>query len=223
MKRFFYQSILTAALLLACTAPEAHAREYSSQVGSLWNFTVSKQFGRVNLQLQQNVWTLGKYYERYMPIFTVSYTAIPKYLKLNVLYYYMNQQTPPGTYKNRNRYHLGATFSYPVNRWSMSLSSRFESTYTVGTSKPVNKWRNKLLFSYAIPDSRWTPFFHADIFLMLNGSHAGEFDRVWYDAGIEYRIDSKNAIECKVREEHLISTAPQQLNTFISFGYKLKL
>ena len=36
-------------------------------------------------------------------------------------------------------------------------------------------------------------------------------------------IDSKNAIECKVREEHLISTAPQQLNTFISFGYKLKL
>ena len=60
MKRFFYQSILTAALLLACTAPEAHAREYSSQVGSLWNFTVSKQFGRVNLQLQQNVWTLGK-------------------------------------------------------------------------------------------------------------------------------------------------------------------
>ena len=58
---------------------------------------------------------------------------------------------------------------------------------------------------------------------MLNGSHAGEFDRVWYDAGVEYRIDSKNAIECKVREEHLISTAPQQLNTFISFGYKLKL
>ena len=63
MKRFFYQSILIAVLLLACTAPAAHAREYSSQVGSLWNFTVSKQFGRVNLQLQQNVWTLGKYYE----------------------------------------------------------------------------------------------------------------------------------------------------------------
>lgn len=223
MKRLLHKSILASALLLACATPATQAREYSSEVGTMWNFTVSKQIDRVNLQLQQNVWTLGKYYERYMPIFTVSYTAIPKYLKLNVLYYYMNQQTPPGTYKNRHRYHLGATFSYPIDRWSLSLSSRFESTYTIGSDKPVNKWRNKLLFSYAIPDSRWTPFFHADLFLMLNGNKAGEFDRVWYDAGVEYRIDSKNSIECKVREEHLISTTPQQLNTFFSLGYKLKL
>ena len=52
---------------------------------------------------------------------------------------------------------------------------------------------------------------------------SGELDRIWYDAGVEYRIDKKNSIECKVREEHLMSKTPQQLNTFISLGYKLKL
>ena len=214
--------LVGGTVLLLCLAP-ARAREYSSEVGTMWGFFLSKQIGRVNLQLQQNVWTLGRYYERYMPILSVSYTAIPKYVKLNALYYYMNQQTPPGTYNNRNRYQLGATFSYPVQRFSMSPNSRFQSTYTVGTARPSNKWRNKLLFSYAIPDSRWTPFFHADIFLFLNGSRANTIDRVWYDAGVEYRIDHKNSIECKVREEHLISKNPQQLNTFISFAYKLKL
>ncbi|WP_337550328.1 DUF2490 domain-containing protein, partial [Barnesiella intestinihominis] len=192
-------------------------------IGTLWNFTVSKQINRINLQIQQNVWTLGKYYERYMPIAVVSYTAVPKYLKLNALYYYMNQQTAPNIYKNRHRYQLGATFSYPVHRFSLSLNSRFESTYTIGTAKPSNKWRNKILLSYTIPDSRWTPFIHTDIFLFLNGKQSGELDRIWYDAGVEYRIDKKNSIECKVREEHLMSKTPQQLNTFISLGYKLKL
>ena len=215
MKRFFHKSSIIILLFLSGCSSTVIAREYSSEVGTMWGFTLSKQIDRVNLQLQQNVWTLGKYYERYMPIFTVSYTVIPKYLKLNVLYYYMNQQTPPGTYKNRHRYHLGATFSYPVSHWSLSLSSRFESTYTIGDKHPLNKWRNKFMFSYAIPNSRWTPFFHADLFLLLNG--------VWYDAGVEYRIDRKNSIECKVREEHLMSKAPQQLNTLFSLGYKLKL
>ena len=211
MKRFFKKSSLIALFLISGFSSTVIAREYSSEVGTMWGFTLSKQIDRVNLQLQQNVWTLGKYYERYMPIFTVSYTAIPKYLKLNVLYYYMNQQTPPGTYKNRHRYHLGATFSYPVSHWSLSLSSRFESTYTIGDKHPLNKWRNKFMFSYAIPNSRWTPFFHADLFLLLNGSQSGQMDRVWYDAGVEYR------------EEHLMSKAPQQLNTLFSLGYKLKL
>ena len=64
---------------------------------------------------------------------------------------------------------------------------------------------------------------HTDIFLFLNGKQSGELDRIWYDAGVEYRIDKKNSIECKVREEHLMSKTPQQLNTFISLGYKLKL
>ena len=223
MKRFFHKSAIIILLFLSGFSSTVIAREYSSEVGTMWGFTLSKQIDRVNLQLQQNVWTLGKYYERYMPIFTVSYTVIPKYLKLNVLYYYMNQQTPPGTYKNRHRYHLGATFSYPVSHWSLSLSSRFESTYTIGDKHPLNKWRNKFMFSYAIPNSRWTPFFHADLFLLLNGSQSGQMDRVWYDAGVEYRIDRKNSIECKVREEHLMSKTPQQLNTFFSLGYKLKL
>ena len=166
-----------------------------------------------------------------MPIAVVSYTAVPKYLKLNALYYYMNQQTAPNIYKNRHRYQLGATFSYPVHRFSLSLNSRFESTYTIGTAKPSNKWRNKILLSYTIPDTRWTPFIHTDIFLFLNGKQSGELDRIWYDAGdkTDRSGASRSIIMCnrmnkaKVREEHLMSKTPQQLNTFISLGYKLKL
>ena len=223
MNRFHYKILSVFIISLSLFTFPTNAKEYSSEIGTLWNFTVSKQINRINLQIQQNVWTLGKYYERYMPIAVVSYTAVPKYLKLNALYYYMNQQTAPNIYKNRHRYQLGATFSYPVHRFSLSLNSRFESTYTIGTAKPSNKWRNKILLSYTIPDSRWTPFIHTDIFLFLNGKQSGELDRIWYDAGVEYRIDKKNSIECKVREEHLMSKTPQQLNTFISFVYKFKL
>lgn len=130
MNRFHYKILSVFIISLSLFTFPTNAKEYSSEIGTLWNFTVSKQINRINLQIQQNVWTLGKYYERYMPIAVVSYTAVPKYLKLNALYYYMNQQTAPNIYKNRHRYQLGATFSYPVHRFSLSLNSRFESTYT---------------------------------------------------------------------------------------------
>lgn len=203
MNRFHYKILSVFIISLSLFTFPTNAKEYSSEIGTLWNFTVSKQINRINLQIQQNVWTLGKYYERYMPIAVVSYTAVPKYLKLNALYYYMNQQTAPNIYKNRHRYQLGATFSYPVHRFSLSLNSRFESTYTIGTAKPSNKWRNKILLSYTIPDSRWTPFIHTDIFLFLNGKQSGELDRIWYDAGVEYRIDKKNSIECKASRRNI--------------------
>ena len=139
MNRFHYKILSVFIISLSLFTFPTNAKEYSSEIGTLWNFTVSKQINRINLQIQQNVWTLGKYYERYMPIAVVSYTAVPKYLKLNALYYYMNQQTAPNIYKNRHRYQLGATFSYPVHRFSLSLNSRFESTYTIGTAKPDRK------------------------------------------------------------------------------------
>ena len=126
MNRFHYKILSVFIISLSLFTFPTNAKEYSSEIGTLWNFTVSKQINRINLQIQQNVWTLGKYYERYMPIAVVSYTAVPKYLKLNALYYYMNQQTAPNIYKNRHRYQLGATFSYPVHRFSLSLNSRFE-------------------------------------------------------------------------------------------------
>ena len=115
MNRFHYKILSVFIISLSLFTFPTNAKEYSSEIGTLWNFTVSKQINRINLQIQQNVWTLGKYYERYMPIAVVSYTAVPKYLKLNALYYYMNQQTAPNIYKNRHRYQLGATFSYPVH------------------------------------------------------------------------------------------------------------
>lgn len=96
MNRFHYKILSVFIISLSLFTFPTNAKEYSSEIGTLWNFTVSKQINRINLQIQQNVWTLGKYYERYMPIAVVSYTAVPKYLKLNALYYYMNQQTADG-------------------------------------------------------------------------------------------------------------------------------
>ena len=101
MNRFHYKILSVFIISLSLFTFPTNAKEYSSEIGTLWNFTVSKQINRINLQIQQNVWTLGKYYERYMPIAVVSYTAVPKYLKLNALYYYMNQQTAPNIYSEK--------------------------------------------------------------------------------------------------------------------------
>ena len=137
MNRFHYKILSVFIITLSLFTFPTNAKEYSSEIGTLWNFTVSKQINRINLQIQQNVWTLGKYYERYMPIAVVSYTAVPKYLRLNALYYYMNQQTAPNIYKNRHRYQLGArtvcaarcaSSRGRMTRRSCSASGRFIST-----------------------------------------------------------------------------------------------
>ncbi len=223
MNRFILKPLLLIALFLSSTLQPALAAEHNDEVGTMWNFTISKQVKRFNFQLQQNLWTMGDRYERYMPIAIVSYNVVPKYVKLNALYYYMNHQSSAGNYSDKHRYQVGATFSYPIKQFGLSLNSRFESTYTMGVEKPSNKWRNKFLFSYAIPNSNWMPFVHVDIFLFVNGKRSGEFDRLWYDAGVEYKINAKNAIEFKIREEQLLTKNPQLLNTVFSLGYKLKL
>ncbi len=219
-----FKSLLFVIVILLFATPVARAHEYESEIGTMWYISVSKQVKRFNFSVQQHVWTLSDHYERYMSIAGISYTLVPKYVKLNALYYYINQQpASKEVFFNRHRYQVGATFSYPIQNLSLTLSSRFESTYTIGLENPVNKWRNRLLFNYNIPNSRWTPFIQADLFLFTNGAKAWDMERVWYDAGVECRIDRKNSIEFRVREEHRITKTPQQWNTHFSLGYKLKL
>ncbi len=220
----YFKSILFIVALLLFVTPPAHANEYETEIGSMWYVSVSKQVKRFNFMTQQHLWTMSDHYERYMGLYQISYTLVPKYIKVNALYYYMNHQ--PGTEAisfNRHRYQVGATFSCPIQDFSMLLNSRFESTYTIGADTPANKWRNRFTFNYNIPNSRWMPFIHVDLFLMTNGANAWNMERMWYDVGVECRIDKKNTIEFKVREEHRITKSPQQWNTLFSLGYKLKL
>ncbi len=218
------KSLLFIVAMLLFVAPTTRANECETEIGTMWYAIISKQVNRFNFQVQQHVWTMSDHYERYMTIAQVSYTLVPKYVKVNALYYYINQQpTSIKKFFNRHRYQVGASFTYPIQNFSMSLNSRFESTYTIGVDKPVNKWRNRLLFNYNIPNSRWMPFIHADLFLMTNGANAWNMERVWYDAGVEYRIDKMNTIELRVREEHRITKSSQQWNTIFGLAYKLKL
>ncbi len=212
-------------LLLIYYSISLKAEKYD--FGNMFNFTISKQVTpRFGAHIQQNIWTNSNFgkYERYMPIVAIDYAVWKSHLKLNALYYYMNQRTADGSYKNRNRYQLGFTALQSAKRIDISWASRFESTYTRGVSEPNNKWRNRIKLSYIISkDSSWKPFLYADLFLLCNGTKQGKLERVWYDAGVEYRIDKHNSAEIKIREEQLITTSPRQLNTMISFSYKIKL
>lgn len=204
-------------------APVADERP-SHEVGSIFQLSLNKQIKRVGMHLQFHIFTLGARVERFAPYATVDYTVWQKHLKLVGTYYYMYHQPTTGNFYHRHRYQLGFVASHQFAPIGINWTSKFESTYTDGN--PNNKWRNTLSFSYNIGNGcRWKPYVSAEVFLLLNGKNEGRVDRIWYEAGTSYTIDSKNSIDLKVREEQFI-TKPKGLamtNTYIGFAYKFQL
>lgn len=212
-------------LFLVLCVPSVLAVE--SDFGGMFNITFRKKICKpLDFQLQQNLWVNRDFtrYERYMPIVGLDYAVWRNYLKANLLYFYLNQQMSDYEIKNRHRYQVGLTGAYAFKHISLSLCTRFESTYTVGVENPSNKWRNRLQLNFIISEqSKWKPFINADFFHFLNNPKGNDLERIWYDLGVEYQVDKNNCIELKVREEQMLTTCPKQLNTMFGISYKVRI
>ena len=192
--------------------------------GMMFGITVQKQFTkRFGAQVQQNLWINQNFtrYERYMPIVGLHYSIWKNYLKANVYYCYLNQLSETGYRIHRQRYQLGLSGGYTFTHLSVSLLSRFESTYTRNASRnPNNKWRNRAQFSYIIGrQCNWKPFIAAEVFNTLNRLGGNATERVWYEIGVECSLDKSMSIELKLREEQMLLTSPEKLNKYIRTIY----
>lgn len=199
----------------------------SNDYGGIFNLSVSKKFGkRVNLQIQESLWINENFsdYERNMPSACITVSLWKEYLKANARYCYLNQKNLKNEIKNRHRYQIGLLTGYKWEHFSASLNSRFESTYTHHVNIPNNRWRNLVTFNYTISQKcRWKPVIDIEFFNFLNNPKGNGLERIWYEAGVEFSIDKKNAVEFKLREEQMIKSSPKQANMFLNFSYKIKL
>lgn len=167
MNRFVCFRITLVIVFVAVFFNRVSAVEFDS--GMMFGITVQKQFTkRFGAQVQQNLWINQNFtrYERYMPIVGLHYSIWKNYLKANVYYYYLNQQSETGSRIHRQRYQLGLSGGYTFTHLAVSLLSRFESTYTRNASRnPNNKWRNRAQFSYIVSrQCNWKPFIATEIF-----------------------------------------------------------
>ena len=226
MNRFVCFRITLIIVFVAVFFNRVSAVEFDS--GMMFGITVQKQFTkRFGAQVQQNLWINQNFtrYERYMPIVGLHYSIWKNYLKANVYYCYLNQQSETGSRIHRQRYQLGLTGGYTFTHLSVSLLSRFESTYTRNASRnPNNKWRNRAQFSYIIGrQCNWKPFIAAEVFNTLNRLGGNATERVWYEIGAECSLDKSMSVELKLREEQMLLTSPEKLNTFLGVAYKVRL
>lgn len=231
MKKILLSTILLLSMALcnsayAQTSSETNTTDteaFDTHIGTMWDLSVGKKLGPVRLMLQQSVFTIDTHMERAMTIFGGDVDIIPTYLKATALGFYLYHRSDAGQYRNLLRYHAGLNGAVPFKPLTLAWGARFESTYIVGNNTPVDKLRTRLRASANIPNSKFSPFIGAEHFLQLNGTSAGNTERIWIDLGVTYKIDKNNSIEFLVREENRQLATPQQWNTNIGFAYKVNL
>ncbi|MBR4070775.1 MAG: DUF2490 domain-containing protein [Bacteroidaceae bacterium] len=227
--------LLTALFLLAMTlcssanpvataeTTEPSTEAFDTHFGTMWDLSIGKKLGIVRLSLQQSVFTIDTSMERAMTIFGVDTEIIPTYLKVTALGFYLYHRGDAGNYRHLLRYHAGLNGAVPFKPLNLTWGARYESTYIVGNSTPVNKLRTRIRLVGNIPNSKFAPFLGSEHFLQLNGTSAGYTERIWIDLGVTYKIDKNNTVEFLIREENRQLATPQQWNTNIGFAYKVNL
>lgn len=231
MKRIFLTLILFLTVLCCRanegvnTASEMNTSEapqkYAYHIGTMWDVSVSKDWGFLRATLQQSVFTIDTELERAMTFLSFDAPIIKNYLRGNALGFYLYYRMGQGNYRHLLRYHLGLSGSVPFDYLTLSWAERFESTYVLGNDGPTNKLRTRVRLAAKIPNSKVQPFIGSEFFLVVNKANAGRGERLWYDVGITYTIDKNNKVEFLIREEQLMLTTPKQWNTNIGVAYKI--
>lgn len=230
------KNILTSILLLLCFftgyAQEAtnstgetveDTPRYANHIGTMWDLSISKNWGFMTTGIQQSVFTIDTEMERAMSILSFDVPIISRYLHFNALGFYLYYRMSQGDYRHMLRYHAGLSGAVPTRYINFTWAGRYESTYILGNESPINKLRARVRIVGNIPNSKFQPFIGSEFFLVLNNANAGRGERLWYDIGVTYNIDKNNKVEFLIREEQMMLTTPLQWNTNIGFAYKVTL
>lgn len=227
MKKLCCCLLLMLAGLTVTRPVQAKDYLYDFDYGAIIYASVSKNIcPDLNVLVQADLWLNDNFcgYERFMPAVTLTYTMVPKYLKVMAYYAYFNQESSTGKKDvHQHRYQVGLNGSYATPHLNFSLCSKFEQTHKAGI--PNNKWRNQIKVVGTIAKGNpWKPFASMEVFEAMNSMNATGtvgIERIRYEAGTTYDICKLITLEMKLRAERL--TMKKQLYSSVGIGVKFNL
>ena len=227
MKKLLRLPLLALTGLLLSLPAGAKDYLYDFDYGALIYVSASKNIcPDLNVLVQADLWLNDNFcgYERFMPAVTLTYTLVPKYLKVMAYYAYFNQESSTGKKDvHQHRYQVGLNGSYATPHLNFSLCSKFEQTHKAGI--PNNKWRNQIkVVGTTTKENPWKPFASVEIFEAMNSMNATKtvgIERIRYEAGTTYDICKLITLEMKLRAERL--TMKKQLYSSVGVGVKFNL
>lgn len=227
MKKLLRLPLLALTGLLLSLPAGAKDYLYDFDYGALIYVSASKNIcPDLNVLVQADLWLNDNFcgYERFMPAVTLTYTLVPKYLKVMAYYAYFNQESSTGKKDvHQHRYQVGLNGSYATPHLNFSLCSKFEQTHKAGI--PNNKWRNQIKVVGTIAkENPCKPFASVEIFEAMNSMNATKtvgIERIRYEAGTTYDICKLITLEMKLRAERL--TIKKQLYSSVGVGVKFNL
>ncbi|MDH6358344.1 DUF2490 domain-containing protein [Parabacteroides sp. PF5-9] len=148
-------------------------------------------------------------------------------LKVGGAYNLINYNHPKKSWEVRHRYYFYATAAYRIERFTLSLRERFQSTYRVGISEtekranPKHYLRSRLQITYDIRKSKFEPFASIELYHTLNDPTGNGLDRVRYTGGSAYKLNKQNELSLYYR---YVSYADDEENSrhMIGLGYSFK-
>ena len=152
-----------------------------------------------------------------------------KFLKLGGAYNLINYNHETKGWEVRHRYYFFATGSYRINRFTVSLRERFQSTYRVGvkeTSKRANPklyLRSRLEVEYDIRNCKFEPFASVELYNTLNDPQGNKMNKLKYTAGSKYKLNKRNSLQLYYRYVNFKDDDEGNGKHMIGLGYSYKL
>lgn len=151
-----------------------------------------------------------------------------KFLKLGGAYNLINYNHETKGWEVRHRYYFFATGSYRINRFTVSLRERFQSTYRVGvkeTSKRANPklyLRSRLEVEYDIRNCKFEPFASVELYNTLNDPQGNKMNKLKYTAGSKYKLNKRNSLQLYYRYVNFKDDDEGDGKHMIGLGYSYK-
>ena len=151
-----------------------------------------------------------------------------KFLKLGGAYNLINYNHETKGWEVRHRYYFFATGSYRINRFTVSLRERFQSTYRVGvkeTSKRANPklyLRSRLEVEYDIRNCKFEPFASVELYNTLNDPQGNKMNKLKYTAGSKYKLNKRNSLQLYYRYVNFKDDDEGNGKHMIGAGYSYK-
>lgn len=215
-------------LLIGCLIPVARFYAQDALGSSLSVGLTKKILPGFNVSLEEDFRLRDNLQsvDRFSTTVELSY-RFNKYLKTGGAYNLINYNHPTKNWEVRHRYYFYVTGSYRINRFTLSLRERFQSTYRVGVSetskRPNPKFylRSRLELEYDIRKCRFEPFASVEFYNTLNDPQGNELDRVRYTVGSKYKLNKKSAFNIFYR--YISYTDEEEKSShLIGLGYSYK-
>ncbi|MCK9155794.1 MAG: DUF2490 domain-containing protein [Paludibacteraceae bacterium] len=227
MVRLFSHRILLLILGLLLL-PDISFSQETEDFGTRIGASVSKRFWKkleVGLGEELRFKNNSQDIDQWANEADISYTILKKVFKIGVGYDLKGEWNEYDEYFDfKHRFNGYFTLKHDISRVNISWKSCYQITYKnpdYGYYKwnPKNYWRNKINVSYNLPKIALEPYVSFESFYQMNNYKVNLFDRLRYEAGLEYAFDKHNSLTLSCRYNQAINVKERKNNCQVGLFY----